>query len=134
MALSLLVNIMSACFFLARHVYFCNPHRAAGVAGSGVREEPGIRAARISTRTHVIFGDALFSLEAARPRRQRVDSRCITHTEPPTNKLPSRVRNPGVKSGAGSGTRCTSKHFSSPLAAVAAAQRSTENWAQKEKE
>lgn len=109
MVFSLLVNIMNACFFA----------RQRGRRGRGVREEPGRSGGTEINADARDFNAALFSLEAMRPQRQRVDSSCITLLSFRPIKPASLVRNPGVKSAAGSGTRCTRKHFSIPLAAAA---------------
>lgn len=114
MTFSLQVNIMRACFF------FCaSESRCTGGWGGWLHEEPGRSGgAEINVDAHD-FAGVLFSSEAARPRRQRVDSCCITLLSYRPIKPASRVRNPSVKSAAGSGTRCTRKHFSTPLAAAA---------------
>lgn len=98
-------------------MFFLRVRGAVGVGG--VREEPGRSGAAEINADARNFNGALFSLEAVRPRRQRVDSSCITLLSFRPIKPASLVRNAGVKSAAGSGTRCTRKHFSIPLAAAA---------------
>lgn len=81
------------------------------VGGGGYVKNQAVRAARKSTRTHAILTPHCSHQKRCGRGGNRVDSSCITRLSFRPIKPASLVRNPGVKSAAGSGTRCTRKHF-----------------------